>query len=96
MRIQILKPRAKLTKGAIAVELLSQAMMAMALGVLCAGLLLWTRQIDLNSFIKVPQPWLGRLIFLLSIGLGAALGRAVVIVARVFEIDRRPQRGNKE
>lgn len=96
MRIKILSLRAKLTKGVIGVELLSQATMGMAFGIVCAGPLLWTQQIDLNAFVNVQQAWLARLTFLLSIGLGAALGRAVVIVARAFELDRRPQRGKKE
>lgn len=47
---------------------------AMALGVFCAGLLLFDPQIDLASIITVHQQWLARLIFLLLIGISFGLG----------------------
>jgi hypothetical protein len=75
--------------SAIAIELLTQAMMGFALGVLCAGLLMLTHQIDLTAFIKVKAEWVARLIFLMSFGisfaLGATLTGAALLVARVFK-----------
>ncbi len=81
------KPTAK--TGALALELLSHSMMGMALGVFVAGLLLFTQQVDLDSFIKVPVPWIARLIFLLSIGItfgiSTTLTGAVLLFAKTLK-----------
>lgn len=60
-----------------AVEHLSRFVKAMALGVLCAGLLLLDKQIDLASFIDFRQDWLARLVFLLWIGISFGTGAAL-------------------
>ena len=57
-----------------AINLLSRFLKAMALGVLCAGFLLFDHRIDLSSVIIVRQQWLVRLIFLISIGISFGLG----------------------
>ncbi|HEY1364492.1 MAG TPA: hypothetical protein VGF60_19775 [Xanthobacteraceae bacterium] len=70
-------------------DLLLQWLMGMALGVLCAGMLLQTRRIDVTALIQVRQAWLATLIFLTSIGasfgLGATLTGAALMVAKALE-----------
>jgi hypothetical protein len=58
------KPKTLVT----AIELLSRFLRGMALGVLCAGLLLFGVQTGSGSFVTDYQQWLVRLIFLLLVG----------------------------
>jgi len=46
----------------------------MALGVFCAGVLLFDPQIDFSAVVFVRSYWLARLIFLFSIGVSFGVG----------------------
>jgi hypothetical protein len=49
-------------------------MRATALGVFCAGVLLFDQQIDVGPVIFVREHWLARLVFLLWIGISFGVG----------------------
>ena len=55
-------------------RLLSLFMRATALGVFCAGMLLSDQQINLSPVMIVREHWLGRLAFLLWIGISFGVG----------------------
>lgn len=65
------------------ITVLTAGLEAAALGILCAGLLLWSHQINV-SFIHVGSHLLARLIFLVVIG--AAFGLSAAIVAALTRI----------
>ncbi len=56
-------------------QLLGHSMMGMALGILCAGLLLAGHVTDIAQLVNTQQqPWLARLVFLVSVGFSFGLG----------------------
>ncbi len=73
------------------IAVLTASLEAAALGILCAGLLLWSQQINV-AFIHVGPHWLVRLIFLVVVGLafGFTAGITRMLSRIIAELRRKP------